>query len=65
MEVVTRAFYAAKQFSLGISLFAGPLPETALTKMNPRFRIITALAYGTSRAVNSGKIYITRNILKR
>ncbi|EPK7361495.1 TPA: hypothetical protein ACQ45G_005231 [Citrobacter freundii] len=39
----------------------------AITKLlmliNPRFRMMLALGYGTSSAVNAGKMYITGNIL--
>jgi len=37
--------------------------DTMPTRMNPRFRIMLALAYGTSSAVNGGKMYVTGNIL--
>ena len=31
--------------------------------MNPRFRMMLAMAYGTVAAVNGGKVYVTENIL--
>ena len=37
--------------------------DTAPGKMNPRFRMMLAMAYGTVAAVNGGKVYVTENIL--
>lgn len=63
MEVVIRAFYAIKQTKLYGAHFGESIIDTMPTKMNPRFRIILAIAYGTSSAVNAGKVYITQDIL--
>lgn len=63
MEVMLRSFYVIKQMKLyGVS-FGEALLETMPVKMNPRFRIMLALSYGTSSSVNAGKMYITQNIL--
>ena len=63
MEVMLRAFYVAKQMKLyGVS-FGETMLDTMPTRMNPRFRMILALAYGTSSAVNAGKMCVTENIL--
>ena len=63
MEVLLRAFYVAKQ----TKLYGAPLGETLMDTMpghlNPRFRMMLAMAYGTSSAVNAGKMYVTGNIL--
>ncbi|EPA2762034.1 hypothetical protein ACQ1OY_005705, partial [Escherichia coli] len=40
-----------------------PLLDTMPLRLNPRFRMMLALGYGTSSAVNAGKMYITGNIL--
>jgi hypothetical protein len=37
--------------------------DTMPGRLNPRFRMILAIAYGTFGAVNAGKIYVTGNIL--
>lgn len=63
MEVMIRAFYVIKQIKLNNASFGETVIDTIPTQLNPRFRIMLALAYGTSSAVNAGKIYITQNIL--
>ena len=63
MEVMLRAFYVIKQMKLYNRSFGESLVDTMPLKMNPRFRIMLALAYGTSSSVNAGKVYITKNIL--
>jgi hypothetical protein len=63
MEVLLRVFYVVKQVALYKVPFADALLDTLPGKMNPRFRIMLALAYGTSSSINAGKMYITGNIL--
>lgn len=63
MEVMLRSFYVIKQVKLYNRPFGESLLDTMPLKMNPRFRIILALAYGTSSSVNAGKVYVTKNIL--
>jgi hypothetical protein len=63
MEVLLRAFYAAKQTKLHGAAFGEALCETLPGRMNPRFRMVLALAYGTSSAVNAGKLYVTQDLL--
>jgi len=63
MEVLLRAFYTIKQIKLYDAPFGESMLDTIPIKMNPRFRIILALSYGTSSAVNAGKIYVTQNIM--
>lgn len=63
MEVLLRCFYTAKQMKIYSKSFGETIVETIPTKMNPRFRIMLALAYGTSSSVNAGKMYVTQNIL--
>jgi hypothetical protein len=63
MEVLMRVFYIAKQMSVHRVSFTDAFMDTLPLKMNPRFRMMLALAYGTSSAVNAGKMYITGNIL--
>ncbi|EDH5631381.1 hypothetical protein CB172_13160 [Salmonella enterica subsp. enterica serovar Claibornei] len=63
MEVLMRVFYIAKQMFVHNVSFTDALMDTLPLKMNPRFRMMLALAYGTSSAVNAGKMYITSNIL--
>ena len=63
MEVLMRAFYAAKQAKLYGVPFGEALLETLPGRMNPRFRTMLALAYGTSSSVNAGKMYVTQNVL--
>lgn len=63
MEILMRVFYVAKQVSLGKGAFGETLLDTMPMRLNPRFRMMLALGYGTSSAVNAGKMYITGNIL--
>lgn len=63
MEVMLRAFYVVKQMKLYNAGFGEALLDTMPLKMNPRFRMMLALSYGTSSAVNAGKVYVTKNIL--
>ena len=63
MEVMMRVFYAVKQVKLTGSSLGEALIDTIPLKMNPRFRMMLAMAYGTVAAVNGAKVYITNNIL--
>ncbi|EMF4674255.1 hypothetical protein L3033_003077 [Providencia stuartii] len=63
MEVMLRAFYVIKQMKLYDRPFGESIMDTMPLKINPRFRIVLALAYGTSSSINAGKMYITKNIL--
>jgi hypothetical protein len=63
MEVLLRAFYVAKQTKLFGAEFGETVLETMPGRLNPRFRTMLALAYGTSSAVNAGRMYITGNLL--
>ena len=63
MEVMMRVFYAVKQVKLAGSPLGEALMDTMPGKMNPRFRMMLAMAYGTVAAVNGGKVYVTENIL--
>ncbi len=63
MEALLRAFYVAKQMKLHGALFGETVLDTMPGRLNPRFRTMLALAYGTSSAVNAGKMYVTGNIL--
>ena len=63
MEMMMRVFYAVKQVKLTGSSLREALIDTMPLKMNPRFRMMLAMAYGTVAAVNSGKVYITGDFL--
>ena len=63
MEVMMRVFYAVKQVKLAGSPLGEAVIDTIPLKMNPRFRMMLAMAYGTVAAVNGGKVYITKDIL--
>lgn len=63
MEVLIRVFYTVKQMKLNDATFSETLVDTMPMKINPRFRMMLAISYGTSCAVNAGKVYITQNIL--
>ena len=63
MEMMMRVFYAVKQVKLAGSSLGEALIDTMPLKMNPRFRMMLAMAYGTVAAVNSGKVYITGDLL--
>lgn len=63
MEVLLRVFYTMKQMNVYDIPFGEAMLETMPLNINPRFRMILALSYGTVAAVNSGKVYCTQNIL--
>lgn len=63
MEALLRAFYVAKQISINDVPFKEAMLDTVPLKMNPRFRIMLALAYGTTTSINTGKVYVTQDIL--
>ena len=63
MEVIMRVFYIVKQVAVNGASFADAFMDTLPGRMSPRFRIMLALAYGTSSAVNAGKMYVTQNLL--
>lgn len=63
METLMRAFYIAKQMKLYGAPFGETLLDTMPSRLNPRFRLMLAMSYGTSSAVNAGKMYVTGNIL--
>jgi hypothetical protein len=63
MEILCRALYAIKQHSMGTQTFAEAIVDTIPLKMNPRFRVLLAMAYTTSTSINAGKMYVTQNIL--
>ena len=63
MEVMMRVFYAVKQVKLYGSSLGEALIDTMPMKMNPRFRMMLAMAYGTVAAVNGARVYITKDIL--
>ena len=63
MEVLMRAFYVAKQMDFYGASFSEAVLDTVSPGINPKFRMMLALAYGTSSAVNGGKMYVTGNIL--
>lgn len=63
MEVMMRVFYVVKQMTVNGTSFTEAFMDTLPGRMNPRFRIMLALAYGTSSAINAGKMYVTQNIL--
>jgi hypothetical protein len=63
MEVMLRSFYVIKQMKLYNAPFGESMLDTIPTRMNPRFRMMLAFSYGTSTAVNAGKMYVTQDIL--
>ena len=63
MEVLLRVFYTIKQMSVHGAQFGETMLDTMPLNLNPRFRMMLALAYGTSTSVNAGKMYVTKNIL--
>lgn len=63
MEVMLRVFYAVKQMTVHNVSFGETMIDTMPFRMNPRFRMMLAISYGTSSAVNAGKMYITKNIM--
>ena len=63
MEVMMRVFYAVKQVKHAGVPLGEALMDTMPLKMNPRFRMMLAMAYGTVASVNGAKVYITKDIL--
>lgn len=63
MEVLLRSFYTIKQVKLYGTPFGESMLDTMPIKMNPKFRIILALSYGTNSAVNAGVMCVTNSIL--
>lgn len=63
MEVMMRVFYAVKQVKRAGAPLGEALMDTMPLKMNPRFRMMLAMAYGTVASVNGAKVYITQDIL--
>lgn len=63
MEVLMRVFYVAKQMNVNSAPFAESLMDTMPLKLNPRFRMMLAMAYGTVAGINAGKVYVTHNIM--
>ena len=63
MEVMMRVFYAVKQVKLSSSPLGEALIDTMPMTMNPRFRMMLAMAYGTVAAVNGARVCITKDIL--
>lgn len=63
MEVLLRAFYVAKQVKLYGAPFGETVMDTMPGRLNPRFRMMLAMAYGTCSAVNAGKVCVTSDIL--
>lgn len=63
MEVLIRVLYVAKQVKVYNAGFGETIIDTMPFCINPRFRIMLAIAYGVSSSVNAGKMYITHNIL--
>ena len=63
MEVMMRVFYAVKQVKHAGAPLGEALMDTMPMKMNPRFRMMLAMAYGTVASVNGAKVYITKDIL--
>ncbi len=63
MEVLMRVLYAVKQAKHTPCSLGEALVDTLPGMMNPRFRMMLAMAYGTMAAVNAGKVYVTNDIL--
>lgn len=63
MEVLLRVFYVAKQMKVNEAPFGESMMDTMPLKLNPRFRIMLAMAYGTVAGVNAGKVYVTHNLM--
>lgn len=63
MEILMRVFYIAKQCKKYDAKFGETVVDTLPLTMNPKFRIMLAIAYGTTSAINAGKIYVTQNIM--
>ena len=63
MEALMRACYAAKQVKLTDEPLGQVLVQTVPTRMNPRFRTMLAIGYGSMASVNAGRIYVTKNVM--
>ena len=63
MEVVMRVCYAAKQVKLAKEPLGQALVDTLPTRMNPRFRMMLAIGYGSMAGVNAGRVYVTQDIM--
>lgn len=63
MEAMMRAFYAVKQNALGASTFGECVTDTLPGTMNPRFRTMLFMGYGTMAAVNGGKVVVSKSVL--
>jgi hypothetical protein len=63
MEILIRVFYCIKQVNEYDRDFFESLYDTLPIVMNPRFRVMLAIAYGVSSSVNAGKVYITNSLL--
>ena len=63
MEVLVRVCYAAKQVKLANEPLEHAIVETLPTRMNPRFRMMLAMAYGCMAGVNSGRVYVSQNVM--
>lgn len=63
MEVLLRVFYIVKQMNVYNVNFQDAFVETIPLNLNPKFRMMLALSYGTFAGVNAGKVYVTKNIL--
>ena len=63
MEILLRVFYIVKQMNVYNVNFQDAFVETTPLNLNPKFRMMLALSYGTFAGVNAGKVYVTKNIL--
>lgn len=63
MEILIRIFYCVKQVTKSDRDFFESLYDTLPIVMNPRFRVMLAIAYGISSTVNAGKVYVTNSLL--
>ena len=62
-EVLIRVLYIVKEIKYNERDFVDIFKETLPLNLEPRFRMILNLSYGTMIAVNTGKVAITKNIL--
>jgi len=63
MELCTRLFYTIKQMTVHGQPLGQSMIDTVPARMNPRFRILLAMAYGAYAAINGGRVYLTGNLL--
>ncbi|MGL5355025.1 MAG: hypothetical protein ACRDAQ_00525 [Cetobacterium sp.] len=63
MEVLMRVMYVVKESSINNRDFFEVLKETQPGNLNPRFRMMLTIGYGTSCSINAGKVYVTQDIL--